>query len=178
MVTLPFITLSNVCEALMEDPISVLLGNLILNGWLDSCKDLDQELKPYWIHHFNLSIVDGIILLGEDHIVVPIALHEQFLEALHYTHQGITKTLARARNHAYWPGIAHDILQLCHECEICAEDHAYPSLSNVNHADAHRPAFKYGADIGKIEGHPILLLLITIHLQCLNIHCLHWLPVQ
>ena len=96
----------------MEDPISVLLGDLILNGWPESCKDLDQELKPYWIHHFNLSIVDGIILLGEDRIVVPIALHEQFLMALHYTHQGITKTLVRARNHAYWSGIAHDVLKL------------------------------------------------------------------
>ena len=84
-----------------------------------SCKDLDQELKPYWIHCFNLSIVDGIIFLGEDHIVVPVTLHEQFLKALHYTHQGITKTLARARNHAYWPGIAHDVLKLCQECEPC-----------------------------------------------------------
>ena len=156
---LPFLTLSNVHDALMEDPISVLLGNLILNGWPDSCKDLDRELKPYWIHHFNLSIVDGIILLEEDHIVVPIALCEQFLKALHYTHQGITKTLARARNHAYWPGIAHDVLKLCCECEICAEDHAYPLLSNVNHADAHGPAFKYGVDIGEIEGHPHLIVV-------------------
>ena len=156
---LPFLTLSNVCNALMEDPISVLLGNLILNGWLDSCKDLDQELKAYWIHHFNLSIVDGIILLGEDHIVVPIALHEQFLKALHYTQQGITKTLARARNHTYWPAIAHDVLQLCYECEICAKDHAYPSLSNVNHAHAHGLAFKYGVDIGEIEGHPHLIVV-------------------
>ena len=99
MVTLPlpFITLSNVHDALMEDPISVLLGELILNGWLDSCKDLDQELKPYWIHHFNLSIVNGIILLGEDCIVVPIALHEQFLKALHYTHKGITKTSCQSK---------------------------------------------------------------------------------
>ena len=143
----------------MEDPISVLLGNLILNGWPDSYKDLDQELKPYWIHHFNLSIVDGIILLWEDHIVVPIALREQFLKALHYTHQGITKTLARARNHAYWPGIAQDVLKLCREYEICAEDHAYPSLSNISHADAHGPAFKYGADIGEIEGHPHLIVV-------------------
>ena len=157
--SLPFLTLSNICNALMEDPRSVLLGDLILNGWPESCKDLDQELKPYWIHHFNLSIVDGIILLGKDHIVVPVALHEQFLKALHYTHQGITKTLARARNHAYWPGIAHDVLKLCHECEICAEDHAYPSLSNMNHADAHGPAFKYGADIGEIEGHPHLIVV-------------------
>ena len=57
------------------------------------------------------------------------------------------------------PGIAHDVLKLCHECEICAEDLAYPSLSNVNHADAYGPAFKYGADIGEIEGHPHLIVV-------------------
>ena len=111
--SLPLLTLSKVHDALMEDPIFVLLGDLILNGWPESCKDLDQELKPYWIHHFNLSIVDGIILLGEDRIVVPVTLHEQFLKALHYTHQGIAKTLARPRNHTYWPGIVHDVLKLC-----------------------------------------------------------------
>ena len=105
-----FLSLASVCEALMEDPVSVLFRDLILNGWPDSCKELDQELKPYWIHHFNPSIVDGIILLGEDCIVVPNGLHEQFLIALHYTHQKITKTLARARNHTYWPGIAHELL--------------------------------------------------------------------
>ena len=157
--SLPFLTLLDVCEALMEDPVSVLLGDLILNGWPDSCKDLDQELKPYWIHRFNLSIVDGIILLGEDRIVVPNQLCEQFLKALHYTHQGITKTLARARNHTYWPGITHDVSQLCCECEICAEDHAYPSISNINHAEAHRPGYKYGADVGKVDGYPHLVVV-------------------
>ena len=112
--SLPLLMLSKVRDALMEDPISILLGDLILNRWPESSKDLDvQELKPYWIHHFNLSIIDGIILLGEDRIVVPVTLREQFLKALHYTHQGITKTLARARSHAYWPGIAHDVLKLC-----------------------------------------------------------------
>ena len=151
--------LAKACEALMEDPVSVLLGDLILNGWPYSCKELDQELKPYWIHHFNLSIVDGIILLGEDHIVVPVALHESFLRALHYTHQGITKTLARARNYAYWPGIAHDVLQLCCECEICAEDHAYPRIPNIHHTDAHGPGFKYSADIDEIDGHPHLIVI-------------------
>ena len=153
------LSLASVHEALMEDPVSVLLGDLILNGWPDSCKELDQELKPYWIHHFNLSIVDGIILLGEDCIVVPVALCENFMKALHYTHQGITKTLARARNQVYWPGIAHDVLQLCCECEICAEDHAYSGIPNVHHADAHRPAFKHGADIGEIDGHPHLIVI-------------------
>ena len=87
------ITLSEVKKALTEDPVSILLGDLIVNGWPNSCKELENKLKPYWIHRFNLSLVDGIILLGKDRIVVPITLCENFLNALHYTHQGITKTL-------------------------------------------------------------------------------------
>ena len=55
--------------------------------------------------------------------------------------------------------LPHDVLQLCHECEICAEDHAYPRIPNIHHADAHRPGFKYGADIGEIDGHPHLIVI-------------------
>ena len=60
------INLTDVKCALLEDPVSVLLGDLILNGWPDSCKELEKELKPYWIHCFNLFLMDGLILLGED----------------------------------------------------------------------------------------------------------------
>ena len=129
--------------------------------WPDSSKDLDvQELKPYWIHRFNLSIIDGIILLGEDCIVVPVTLREQIFEGSTFIPiKELLKLLPRARSHAYWPGIAHHVLKLCRECEICAEDHAYPSLSNVNHADAHGPAFKYGADIREINGCPHLIVV-------------------
>ena len=113
-----------------------LLGDLILNGWPESCKELEEELKPYWIHHFNLSLMDSLILLGEDRIVVPSSLREKFLTALHYTHQGITKTLARARSCAYWPGLTHDVVKLCRECEICTEDHVGPSLMTTLHSEA------------------------------------------
>ena len=153
------INLSEVKQALVEDPVSILLGDLIVNGWPDSCKELEDELKPYWIHRFNLSLVDSVILLGEDHIVVPITLCEKFLNVLHYTHQGITKTLAQAQNNTYWPGIAHDVLKLCRECEVCAEDHADPSISTSTHSEAFGPGFKYGADIGEIDGFPHLIVM-------------------
>ena len=47
------INLSEVKQALMEDPVSIFLRDLIVNGWPDTCKELDKELKPYWIHRFN-----------------------------------------------------------------------------------------------------------------------------
>ena len=100
-----------------------------------------------------------MILLGEDCIVVPVSLCERFLTALHCTHQGITKTLARARSNAYWAGIAHDVLKLCRECEICAEDHVDPAISVTSHSEAFSPEFKYGADIGEIDGHPHLVVI-------------------
>ena len=145
-------------QVLLDDPISVLLGDLILNGWPDSWKELEDELKLYWIHRFNLSLVDGVILL-EDCIVVPASLCEKFLSALHYTHQGISKTLARARSNAYWPGLDHDVLKLCRECDICAEDHADPSITSTSHSKAFSPGFKYGADISEIDGYPHLIVV-------------------
>ena len=80
------INLSEVKQALVEDPVSILLGDLIVNRWPDSCKELEDELKPYWIHRFNLSSLDGVILLGEDRKVVLVTLHEKLPNALHYTH--------------------------------------------------------------------------------------------
>ena len=54
--------------------------DLILNGWPNSCKELEDELKPYWIHRFNLSLLNSVILLGEDRIVVPPSLCENSLQ--------------------------------------------------------------------------------------------------
>ena len=42
---------------------------------------------------------------------------------------------------------------------LCAEDNVYPNISNVHHADTHGPGFKYGADIGKIDGRPHLVVI-------------------
>ena len=38
------------------------------------------------------------------------------------------------------------------ECEMCAEDHADPSISTSTHSEAFGPGFRYGADIGEIDG--------------------------
>ena len=67
--------------------------------------------------------------------------------------------LARARSNAYWPGIAHDVLKLCIECEICAEYHANPGINTSSYSEAFSSGFKYGADIGEIDGHPHLIVV-------------------
>ena len=81
----PSLSLTTVKQALIEDPVSVLLGDLILNGWPDSCKELEVELKPNWIHRFNLSLIDGMILLGKGCILVLASLREKFLSVTLHT---------------------------------------------------------------------------------------------
>ena len=60
---------------------------------------------------------------------------------------------------AYWPGLAHDILKLCRECQMCAEDHVDPTIMSTSHSEAFSPGFKYGADIGEIDGYPHLIVV-------------------
>ena len=48
---------------------------------------------------------------------------------------------------------------MCRECEVCAEDHADPSLLTSTHSEAFGPGFKYGADIGEIDGFPHLVVM-------------------
>ena len=67
--------------------------------------------------------------------------------------------MARARSNAYWPSIAHDVLKLCRDCEICAEVHADPAISVTFHSEAFGPGFKHGADIGEIDRHPHLIVV-------------------
>ena len=47
----------------------------------------------------------------------------------------------------------------CVECEVCAEDHTDPSISTSTHSEASGPGFKYGVDIGEIDGFPHLIVM-------------------
>ena len=76
-----------------------------------------------------------------------------------FINQGITKTLARGRSCAYLSGLTHDVLKLCRECGICVEDHANPSLTTTLHSQAFGPGFKYGTDIGEVDGYPHLIVV-------------------
>ena len=51
------------------------------------------------------------------------------------------------------------IIKLCRECEICAEDHTDLTIIVTFHSEAFSSGFKYGADIGKIDRHPHLIVV-------------------
>ena len=89
----------------------VKLVRVIQNGWPDQCAAVDQELHPYWIHRWNMSVIDGILMNG-NRIVIPSLLKDEYLTYLHTGHFGTSKCWARAKSTVYWPGIDKDITNL------------------------------------------------------------------
>ena len=63
----------NIRRFTMNDPTLVRLAKVIQLGWPESGKDLENDVKPYFKHIFELHIVDGIIFF-QNSIMVPIGL--------------------------------------------------------------------------------------------------------
>ena len=68
----------------------------------------------------HLSIDDGIVLHGS-RIVIPKALRREMLQRLHSGHQGIERTLRRARQSVFWPGLTSDVTNTVRACSSCQE---------------------------------------------------------
>ena len=84
------------CQTL-TDPQLVKLAIVIQNGWGESHGDLDADLHTFWIHRFNMHIINGIIMNGT-RIVVPRSLQQEYLQCLHMEHLGISKCLSQSQD--------------------------------------------------------------------------------
>ena len=133
-----------------KDQTLIKLAKVVQTGWPEQRAELnDPDLYAFWLHRWNLSIVDGVIMNGTC-IVIPKSLQDEYLKCLHTGHFGIFKCRARAKLTVYWPGIDKDITNLIGHCDICRQvQHAPPSRTQC---EACYPAHIFGTDIGNIEG--------------------------
>ena len=120
----------------MRGVILVKLAMVVLKGWPESCKFLDVDLKSYWPHRHAISIIDGVIVLG-NRIIISAKLRSIFLAEMHDAHLGIVKTKLHACRCVFWPGINADIEELCKQCETCRQNQQdspfSPNTSVLNH---------------------------------------------
>ena len=66
------------------------LAKVVQMGWPDQHAEIDPDLHAFWIHRWNLSILDGVIMNGT-RIVIPQFLQEEYLKCLHTGHFRISK---------------------------------------------------------------------------------------
>ena len=135
------------CET-SKDLTLVKLVKVIQAGWPNHHTGIDPDLYAFWIHRWNLSIVDGVVRNGA-RIVIPWSLWDEYLKCLHTGHFGVSKCRARVKLTVYWPGIDQDISNLIGHCDTCRQvQHTLPSYDKHS-VEACYPSHIYCSGIAK-----------------------------
>ena len=92
-----------------------------IEGWPDTHDQCPEPIHDYFTFRHELSVVDGLVLKGSNHTVIPRSLRFDALTKLHFSHLGSTKTICRAKISVFWPGLNADIRELTSSCQQCAK---------------------------------------------------------
>ena len=115
------VTWDRVRDATTSDPTMVRLVEIIECGIPDSKLLLSSELREYHTIREHLSTTDGVILY-KNRIVIPPALRNDVITALHVAHHGVSFMTAKSDITVCWPGITTALNQLRESCRSCNEN--------------------------------------------------------
>ena len=112
------VTASQVRQGTVCHPVPSRVLQFVQNGWPDRCED--HDLKPYWIHRNELSLLNGCIL-WRNRVVIPPSFQKKVLLELHEGHPGIVKMKSLGQLFAWWPGFDKDLESLVKSCGVCQQ---------------------------------------------------------
>lgn len=105
-------------QSIREDREMRLLKRVILEGWPSSRAKCDPDIIEYWNHRDELSFEDDLIFRGQT-LLIPKSLRQEMVKQVHTGHLGVTKTLQRAKDCLFWPGMQKQITEHVLQCPIC-----------------------------------------------------------
>ena len=130
-------------------------------GWPENKKLLPDILKQYWIDRSEISEINKLLYKGNQ-LIIPKKLRQSMLSKLHYTHLGIEKTKAKAKESVYWPNMINDIMNLIKNCKTCLTfQNSQQKESLISREMAERPFQIVAADFLNFHGKQYLLLVDT-----------------
>ena len=100
------------------DPDYVILLQTVQRGFPPNIEKTHVAVRPYWKVRIELSFYEGLVLKGSK-IVIPKSQRLATLSRLHASHQGTRRTVSRARQLVFCPGITNDIATTVDACEAC-----------------------------------------------------------
>eukprot|EP00094_Tigriopus_californicus_P013814 TCALIF_13369-PA protein Name:"Similar to K02A2.6 Uncharacterized protein K02A2.6 (Caenorhabditis elegans)" AED:0.28 eAED:0.28 QI:0/0/0/0.5/1/1/2/0/113 len=80
----------------------------VKQGFPTHKEQLDLDLHPFWHIRSALLTLNGVILQGS-WVLIPKGLQRVILKDLQVAHPGVERSLSRARECVYWPGMHHEI---------------------------------------------------------------------
>ncbi|KAK3085333.1 hypothetical protein FSP39_001659 [Pinctada imbricata] len=141
------------------DPVLPDIMRYTLSGWQNKESSLFPEVKPYFSSRYEISISDGI-LLYRDRLIIPEAMREDVLKAIHTGHLGLNKCRERAKLSVWWPGLSQDIENLVRNCEFCninkGKQRSEPLKTTTLPS---RPWVRIGADLCDFDGKNYLVVM-------------------
>ena len=101
------------------------LVNIVEDGMPEFRHELPEPLREYHQFRDHLYTMDGVVVY-KDRVVIPPALRQDSLTALHAAHQGVSSMIARAEASVFWPEITPAITthrNSCNQCSRMAPSH-------------------------------------------------------
>ena len=103
-----------------KDPVFQELERLCQEGWPEHRNQVPALAIAYWDYRHDIAVIDGIVVKSQ-RILVPQKMRECLLRKLHRVHQGVDKSIQRARDKWFWPGMSEQIRRLVLTCPSCLE---------------------------------------------------------
>ena len=101
---------------------------MTLSGWPADTTGMEEELRPFARHKYELSVEEGCVLWG-NRVVVPSKGRSQILQMLHEAHPGIAHMKSLARGYVWWPGIDQELQHCVKSCQRCQINQKSPCMS-------------------------------------------------
>ena len=141
-----------------DEELQVVLG-YVQKGWPSHKKSCGGRALAFWNIKNDLSEVDGLLFYGE-RLVIPTALRDDVLKQLHEAHQGVTKTLQKAMQSVFWPGLRRRIEDKCQSCDTCLRSERNETKEPLIPLPIpYTPFEMVGVDLFHLDGKDFLLLV-------------------
>ena len=133
------------------------LYQVVMNGWPELRRSVQEDVRPYWNMRDEMSTSDGLLFEGE-RIVIPESMRQEMLQILHEPHMGMEKTKSRARTAIYWPGMSRAIEDTVAKCSTCLHyARSNPKEPMIAHDTPDGPFVKVAMDIMSFKGRDYLV---------------------
>ena len=101
-----------------------------------------------------------VCLFKGQKIIIPAALRSEMIIKVHTGHLGVTRTLERAKDNIFWPGMSKQITDHVLKCDVClTHRNSNAKEPLIPHVFPDRPYQKIGTDLFYYDGKNYLLTI-------------------
>ncbi|XP_060557421.1 uncharacterized protein K02A2.6-like [Ruditapes philippinarum] len=130
------------------------LKQTIIDDWPESRHECPNSILEFWNHRDELSTVNDIIFRRQT-LVIPSSLRTEMIYAVHV---GVTKTLNRAKDIMFWPGMVKQVTDHVLACPLCLTHRASNVKEPLNpHIVPQKPWQHIAADLFTLDGRDYLI---------------------